>query len=325
MPRNILVVRLGAMGDVLHTLPAVATIRRSFPDASITWLVEPRWRVLLEGNPHVNEVAEFNRAGGLLAMIRSARSLRERSFDFGLDFQGLLKSAGALWLAGVAERWGSHSPREWPARLLYSHTAEPRPASSAHIVDQHLELARAAGAVHRDISFPLPPGSAVDGSPLPEGGFVLASPLAGWGSKQWPAQRYTELAVLIRRRLGLPLVLNLPPGVDFETGGAAVVLHRSGLPGLIHATRQAVAIVGVDSGPLHLAAALGKPGIAIFGPTDPARNGPYGGTLAVLRQLDADTTYKRSSDPSIAMRAVSAEEACAALEKQLALPRNQSY
>ena len=85
MPRDILVVRLGAMGDILHTLPAVATLRRSFPQARLTWLIEPRWRPLLEGNPAVDEIAEFNRAGGLTGMWSSVRALRHRARDVGID------------------------------------------------------------------------------------------------------------------------------------------------------------------------------------------------------------------------------------------------
>ncbi len=105
---------------------------------------------------------------------------------------------------------------------------------------------------------------------MPEGDFVLASPLAGWGAKQWPLENYARLADKLRRDCGLPLVLNAPHPIEM----AGAMSHVSGIPGLIDATRRATAVVGVDSGPMHLAAALGKPGVAIFGPTDPARNGP---------------------------------------------------
>jgi len=122
---------------------------------------------------------------------------------------------------------------------------------------------------------------------------VLASPLAGWGSKQWPLEMFAEVA----RLLDLPLVVNGPPEAAETLArirGAHV--HVSGLAGLIDATRRAHAVIGVDSGPMHLAAALSKPGVAIFGPTDPARNGPYGGSLRVLRSSSAVTTYKRRDD-----------------------------
>lgn len=306
MPERILVVRLGAMGDIIHVLPAVATVRRSFPRARITWLVEPRWRTLLEGNRAVDEIAEFDRKGGLPGMWASSRALRGHDFDLGIDFQGLIKSAGAMRLAGPPVRWGRGNPRETPARYLYTNTALID--DGTHIVEQHLRLAEAAGARVRDVSFAVPACSP-EGT-LPEGRFVLASPLAGWTSKQWPIEYYGELA----RLLAMPLVLNLPPGQELPAAvRERVTVHESGIPGLIDATRRAAAVVGVDSGPLHLAAALGKPGVAIFGPTDPARNGPYGGSLRVIRRADAVTNWKREDTYAESMRAVTPGEVAAAL------------
>jgi heptosyltransferase-1 len=157
-------------------------------------------------------------------------------------------------------------------------------------------------------TFPLPPGSP-EGN-LPDGDFVLASPLAGWGAKQWPIENYTALAHALWQDCRIPLVLNVPQPIQVE----GVATHVSGIRGLIHATRKAVAVVGVDSGPMHLAAAIGKPGVAIFGPTDPARNGPYGESFRVLRTPDAVTTYRRTADPDASMRAISPDQVWAALE-----------
>jgi heptosyltransferase-1 len=145
---------------------------------------------------------------------------------------------------------------------------------------------------------------------LPAGDFILANPLAGWGAKQWPLDYYTLLAKKLRQECGLPLVVNAPYPVRVD--GAEI--HISGIRGLIHATRRATAIVGVDSGPLHLAAALAKPGVAIYGPTDPARNGPYGGTFTVLRSATASTTYKRTEQPDRSMREITPEQVVEALE-----------
>lgn len=305
--------RLGAMGDIIHTLPAAATLRRSFPSAHLTWLIEPRWRPLLDGSGVVDEIAEFDRMGGLAGMWRSARSLRAPEFDLGIDFQGLIKSAAAMRLAGPVKRWGRRETRESAAKFFYTDTAAT--PANLHIVEQHLGLVRAAGARQRNVAFPLPAGKP-EGD-LPGGQFVLASPLAGWSSKQWPIERYTELAALLDRELGVPLVLNVPPGVPIA--GAA---HVSGIAGLIDATRRAAAIVGVDSGPLHLAAALAKPGVAIFGPTDPGRNGPYGGSIVTLRAADAETSYRRESTQSAAMLAISATDVFQKLRVQLALTKS---
>ncbi len=310
---RILIVRLGAMGDVIHALPAAATLRRGFPEARITWLVEPRWRPLLEGNPAVDEVAQFDRRGGAVAMWRSARGLAEQRFTMALDLQGLLKSAVAMRLAAPgARRWGRAAPREWPAHWFYTDRVQIDD-THGHIVHQHLELVKAAGGVEPDVLFPLPAGRA-EGT-LPPGRFVLASPLAGWGAKQWPLTRYTELAAGLEKRFGLPLVVNLPPGDATTVPGA--MLHYSTLNGLIDATRRAWAVVGVDSGPLHLAAALGKPGVALYGPTDPGRNGPFGGTLTVLRSPGAVNSYARRAEPDTAMMALTTEAVLAALHNRL--------
>ena len=295
------------MGDIIHTLPAVAMLRRSHPQARITWMVEPRWRPLLEANPAIDEIAEFDRAGGLGGMWRSARSQRGQGFDLGIDFQGLIKSAAALRLAaGPAVRWGRQSPREWPARLFYTNRAAV--TDSLHIVEQHLELARAAGGGDQPLEFPLPRGW--EEGTLPLGRFVLASPMAGWLGKQWPPAYYGELARRLTEELSIPLVLNVAPGSEEAARRVpGVAVHVSGIAGLIDATRRATAVVGVDSGPLHLAAALSKPGVALFGPTDPARNGPYGGTLKVIRIAGAQTTYRRDATARAAsMLAISPAE-----------------
>lgn len=296
---RVLMVRLGAMGDVVHALPAAATLKHSFPAAELVWVIEPRWKCLLEGNPFVDRVVEFDRRS--LRGIRQAfQQLRSRRTELGIDFQGLVKSALVASAARPDRLYGYHrgQAREPLAAWFYSHPTRTR---AAHIVDQHLELAAAAGARNRIVEFPLPPGRLEE--PLPEGPFVLASPLAGWESKQWPLEHYSVLAGRLYRELGVPLVVNgAPDAVDTLRRIDTAQIHVSSIEGLIDATRRASAVVGVDSGPLHLAAALLKPGVAIFGPTDPARNGPYGGSLQVLRSAEAPTTYKRAKtvDPSMA-------------------------
>ncbi len=305
---RILVVRLGAMGDVIHTLPAVASLKHSFPGSRVTWVVEPRWSPLLEGNPFLDRVVLLER-GSLRGLLHSWGALRAEGYDLAIDFQGLIKSALAATAARPERIFGFHQSqlREPAAGLFYSNKVS---SSAVHVVDRNLDLAAAAGAANALRTFPLPPGRP-EGN-LPASDFVLACPLAGWGSKQWPIESYGSLAARLRRELGISLVLNGPPGCSFPQAESALP-HESGLAGLIHATRQAAAVVGVDSGPLHLAAALGKPGVAIFGPTDPARNGPYGDSLRVLRAASAATTYKRGSAVDRSMQQISADEVFEAL------------
>ena len=308
---RILVIRLGAMGDVIHALPAIASLKHSIPHSKITWIIEPKWSVLLEGNPYVDSTIFFDR--NTFQGLRSAwRRLREARFDFAVDFQGLIKSALVASVARADRIFGFNATaaRESPASWFYSNRVQLR---GFHAVERNLDLAAAAGASSLLHTFPLPAGHPE--GVLPSGPFVLASPLAGWGAKQWPLDFYSKLGEQLGREFGLPLVLNGPQPIRVP----ATVPHASGLLGLIDATRRATAVVGVDSGPLHLAAALGKPGVAIYGPTDPARHGPYGGTITVLRSRDAVTYYKRTSEPDASMREISPEQVVGALEPLLRL------
>ena len=312
---RILVVRLGAMGDVIHALPAVASLKNTFPGARITWVVEPRWAPLLEANPFVDRVTPLRR-GTARGILESWREIRTERYDFAVDFQGLIKSAVTAACARPARIFGFHrsQARERAAALFYSDEVS---SASGHVVDRNLDLAAAAGATAALRVFPLPPG-APEGH-LPHGDFVLASPLAGWRGKQWPLACYAALAERLRTDLGMALVLDGPPSAAAELAQVAGANpHSSGLPGLIHATRRAAAVVGVDSGPMHLAAALGRPGVAIFGPTDPARNGPYASRMRVLRSPAAATTYKRSEKIDSSMFQITPDEVFESLRAALA-------
>jgi heptosyltransferase I len=305
--KSILIVRLGAMGDIIHSLPGAASLKHSFPEARLTWVVEPKWVPLLEGNGFVDRIVIFRRVDPL-SWRRTKDELRAIPYDLAVDFQGLTKSALIAHLARP-ERiagFGSRVVRERPAGLFYSTRV---PSGAVHVVDQALDLAAGAGATNLVRVFPLPPG-APEGR-LPEGPFALASPLAGWTSKQWPLEYYQRLALMLREKLGMPLVLNGAPGSIPEIAGT--LKHESGIPGLIDATRRAALVVGVDSGPLHLAAALNKSGVAIFGPTDPDRNGPYGGDFHVFRMAGAHTTHRRGTSIDASMRAITPEQIFAAL------------
>ena len=318
-PPRILVVRFGAMGDIIQTLPAVADLRRAVPDAKIVWAFDGRWRELLAGNPDIDDFVSVPLRQWLPSGSRSSKSatealreLRQDNFDLALDMQGLIKSAAvaaasnARTVAGLDHRL----LREPHAALLYDRRLE---TARTHVVDRYRELASMATGCPplQEPRFPLPPGELRAG--LPES-YVLTSALAGWGAKQWPQERYSELAARLWIERQIPLVVDCVPGQEAHANAirdaapeGAVQAHPSTLSQLIGATRRASAVVGVDSGPLHLAAALGRPGVAIFGPTDPARNGPCGSSMTVLRVADAAITYKRAAEPSTSMQAWSAD------------------
>jgi heptosyltransferase-1 len=310
----ILVVRLGAMGDILHALPAAASLRLSYPDRKLTWVVEQLWTPLLRGNPYIDRVVSFERHRSS-TWNAARRELREWQYDFAVDFQGLIKSAVVARLAKPLRIFGfaREEVRERPAALLYTDQIS---SAAIHRVDRALDLALGAGAVVLTRDSHLPAGEP-EGI-LPDSPFVLASPFAGWTSKQWPIEYFDELAAMLQKGAGMPLVLNAPP----SAGRALMALchahpHFSGIEGLIHATRRAAAVVGVDSGPLHLAAALRRPGVAIFGPTDPAINGPYGGSITVLRAPGAETSYKREDSIAPSMREISPQQVWSRLKEVL--------
>jgi heptosyltransferase I len=308
-------VRLGSMGDVIAALPAVASLKHSIPHSKITWVIDPKWSMLLEGNPYVDSVVHLDRRT-FMGLRNAWRELRADRYDFAVDFQGLVKSALVATLARPERIFGFNAEyaRESAASWFYSTKV---PIRSYHAVERNLDLAAAAGASNILRTFPLPPGERQ--AQLPEGDFVLASPLAGWGAKQWPLEQYAKLAERLHRECGMPLVLDAPHALQVD--GAQT--HVSTLAGLIYATRRATAVVGLDSGPLHLAAALGKQGVAIYGPTDPARHGPYGGTIGVLRSPDAVTSYNRTAEPDASMREITSDRVFEALEPILAAHKDR--
>ena len=308
-----LVVRLGSLGDIVHTLPAVAALRDSFPNAEIVWLTHPRWKELVESSELVSETWEIETRS--FAAVRDILArLRKRKFTAAIDYQGLWKSAALPFLGRVPRRIGfsSHSVREFGVPFLYT---DPVRSTKTHIADQNRELSLRAGA--RDRLAPLSlrvPSKSNDAVHTVLGQnkidtYVVLSPGGGWRSKCWPSRRYGELCREISRSLGVRCVINYGPGEEEllsrvkAAGGEANPLTYNGtLSALMALLRNALCVVGGDTGPLHLAAALGTPVVALFGPTDPARNGPYRGGAEtardlVLRSPRAVTTYKRGDQP----------------------------
>ena len=311
---TILVIRLGAMGDILHALPAVASLKASFPRHNLVWLVARKWLPLLAGNPDIGELIPFERSGihSLRNLRRTLRALRP---EFAIDFQGLVQSAIAGRLGRPRQFFGFDRSvaREPLASLLYS---DPIQVAGPHRIERNIQLIQATGAARVSFETWLP-GGMPEGD-LPAGPFVLASPFAGWNSKQWPIEFYDALGLQLAKQ-GLELVLNTPPERcrDLQKFHH-VTVHSSSLLGLIYATRHATAVIGLDSGPLHLAAALKKPGVALFGPTDPAQTGPFQSSMRVLRHPETQTTYKRGRSTHPSMAAISVEEVAEALQESLA-------
>lgn len=316
-----LVVRLGSLGDIVHTFPAVAALRESFPHAEIVWLTHPRWKELVASGGLATDIWETE--------SRSYRSLREvigrirkRRFTAAIDYQGLWKSASLPFLGGVSPRIGfsSQTIREFGVPILYTDRVL---CTQTHIVEQNGELSVRGGARLRvsPVALSVPSIQEVFVLQLLRSfaidRYVVLSPAGGWRSKCWPPERYGALCQKIRGTLGLRCVVNYGPGeedlvsvIKAESGEADPIAYNGSLSQLMALLRNALCIVGGDTGPLHLAVAIGTPAVAIFGPTDPARNGPYrfgdrsriaAPVDIVLRSPHAVTTYKRGDQaaPSI--------------------------
>ncbi len=306
---RILVVRLGSMGDVVAALPAVASLKHSLPQSRLAWVIEPKWRMLLEGNPYVDSVITFERRT-FQDWRKAWRELRAEHFDIAVDFQGLVKSALSATVARPERIFGftADYAREAAGVVVLfqqsSHSFLSRRGTKSR-------SGRGSGGNQHTPHFSASGGRS--GGRSTRRRFHSGKSVGGLGAKQWPLEYYSELAQALRRDFDLPLVLNTAQPMDVQ----GVWSHVTGLPGLIHATRRATAVVGIDSGPTHLAAALGKTGVAIYGPTDPARHGPYGDSFTMLRSSTAVTNYRRSAEPDASMRAISPEQVMQALAAKL--------
>ncbi|HXN65136.1 MAG TPA: glycosyltransferase family 9 protein [Candidatus Acidoferrales bacterium] len=324
-----LLVRLGSLGDVIFTLPTLAALRDTFPDAQIDWVIDRRWAPLLAGNPDLSHMISLpDRSVG--AFVDCARSLRASKYTCALDIQGLYKSALLARLSGTPWRIGFTPAfvREGGAAMFYTERVVPR---EPHMVGQNVELAVAAGARAGTPRFPLHVSEAARtkiANLLKENTwqqYAVLSPGGGWRSKCWPPERFGAVARILWERHGLRAFINSGPGeselaraVSEAAGDAAPVAVQLELAELMALLQRARIVIAADSGPLHLAVALGTPVVGLYGPTSPERNGPYSKSDLVVRNVSAaETTYKRRDAYSSAMLSISVEQVADALERRL--------
>jgi lipopolysaccharide heptosyltransferase I len=307
MARSVLIVRLGALGDLVHAMPAVAALRAAWPEASIDWLVDGRYAALLELVPGLNRTVVIGGRGG--RPVRSViRDLRRARYDLAIDFQGLLKSAALARFAGARETAGfiAGQLREPLAGLFYTRRI---PADdSGHVVRKNLSLVEALGVGVREVTAPLTvTASAVPGQVRQLLGidagarFAAINPGAGWPNKQWPADRYGAIAAHLRARHRMPSIVTWGPReqaladhVVAASGGAARTAPATSIGDLVELARAAAVFVAGDTGPTQLAAAVGTPVVGLFGPTNPLRNGPWNADDTwVSRFDDCECHHKR--------------------------------
>jgi len=341
---RLLVVRLGAMGDILHSMPAVTALRQAHPDWVIGWAIEPQWRGLFCADgcePHASSIhpsAPTACAPGTPGMplvdrlhvvpakqwarsplkpttlwdIRRVRcELRAMRYDVAVDMQGAVRSAMVARWARTRTVFGEAKPREFAAKWLFDKKVATQ---GVHVIEQSLEVANAIFAESLPMTLPLLPRDPAADTKAAElqQPFVLLSPGAGWGAKRWPADRYGSVAKRIAEA-GFGVMINSGPAEEHlahaiaeNSGGAARVLSL-GLTELIAVTRRASLAIAGDTGPLHLACALGKPVVGIYGPTDPARNGPFHCPNRVLRHPESVRDHSRRSEPEAGLLTITPE------------------
>lgn len=342
------------MGDILHALPAVTALRLAHPEWIIDWVVEPKWAALLSVRQSSSCATEARTpqqpvvdsllpaaakqwgkrplSSQTLRELRTLRrTLRARNYDAAVDFQGAFRSA---WFARFAHcrLIGEAKPREWAAHWLFTeHVA----TSGAHVIEQDFELAAAiAGDDLQRVPPLLPCDSQAEAwaDSLAAGSsrqpLVLINPGAGWGAKRWPAERYAAVAQQLIAK-GCKILVNAGPGEEpiaevivNATAGAATLLAPS-LENLIAITRRIALLVAGDTGPLHLACALGKPVVGIYGPTDPSRNGPYGTRFKVLRHPASVRDHARRDAPEAGLLTIQPHDVVVAAEELLNAETNR--
>jgi 3-deoxy-D-manno-octulosonic-acid transferase/heptosyltransferase-1 len=367
---NILLVKLSAIGDVIHTLPALAALRRCYPDADITWVVEEAAADLLSGHPDLNRILVSRRKtwmkdlrrGRILAPLREMhaflRELRGRHYDLVIDFHGLLKSAVIVLFSGGKRKLGYDSLQEGSG-LFYNEKIPEK--MGKHAVDRYLdfvsylsgggrndgETACPAAAPEftliigkeerRRVAFLLQgqaeilniadkggEGAQSGGRGKSKGRFVAVNPVAFWETKLWEDKKFADLCDRIRRELGIGVILTGDEDGPLDRVRALMKTEAVNLGGkttlreLAFLYSEAALVITTDTGPMHLAAAVGTPVVALFGPTDPARTGPYGPGHRIIRSgLDCMPCFRKQCETKSCMKEIAVEEVFAATKEML--------
>lgn len=337
---KILIVKLGAVGDVVHTLPALHSLRKSFPDAFIAWAVERKSMDVIAGNPDLDEVIIFERkelqkvfkTDGLLAAYRYfadfVAKLKEYDFDLAIDFQTLFKSGIITLSSGAKKRLGFDKWRELN-RFFTNHRVK---AVSRHTVDKYLELVDAAGGRGDGspvkIVYSAEDASHIDSflreKELANRPWVAINPGASWTSKLWPVEKFAALCDILGDS-GIPVVVIWGPGEEPLVKGIVetarlkpYVAPPTTLKQLACLLERSVLYVGGDTGPMHMAVAMGTPVVGIFGPSDPERNGPYGEGHRVLQtDIDCVSCWKKRCSSMKCMDNILAEKVADAVKEIL--------
>lgn len=306
-PEKILVIKPSSLGDVVHSLPFLNVLRDRFPRSEIHWIIAKGFEGLLEGHPMVNRLLiinknEWKKIKNVKDTISELRllfkSLKKEKFDIVADLQGLLRSGVLTAATGASVRVGFKEAREGSS-IFYTHRVEG--GKDIHAVDRYLKIAKFLGCDIADVCFPLP--LSFDSSRvtqyLPDKEYAVLVPGARWKTKKWSPEKFGELASRLPMKF---LVVGGKSDTDISNkvvnsskGNAISIAGKTNIKELIEIMRKAKFVVSNDSGPMHIAAAIGVPVFAIFGPTNPLRTGPYGKGHSIIRKgVECSPCYKRS-------------------------------
>ena len=339
------------MGDLLHALPAVTALREAHPEWLIGWAVEPQWRALLRADcsgedetrgaaqplvdalhivPAKQWASHPLHPATWRSMIETRRELRRMQYNAAVDLQGAVRSAVIARWAKPGRLLGEAEPRERAARRLFS---ERVLSAGVHVIEQAADVVRALARDPLPLGLPLLPQDCAaqqwcedTGAGRNLGLSVLLHPGAGWGAKRWPAERYARAGATLAQSTGCRILINVAPGerelgaevkMHMEAQGVRPLLLTPTVGQLIELTRHVTLAIGGDTGPLHLAAALGKPTVGVFGPTDPARNGAFHGDFRVLRDAASRRDHARRAEPEAGLLRIPPEAVAAAAQQLL--------
>lgn len=344
---NILIVKLSAIGDVVHTLPSLAALRQLYPLAHITWVVEEASSDLLVGHPDLDrllvskrrrwlrDLAKPGHAAGAFRDIHAfLKTLRDRPYDLVIDFHGLFKSGLLVLLSGGRRKLGYDSMQELSGLFLNEKIPEDM---EKHAVDRYLDFLRHLGAETGDPRFYIPVGeenkrkvdSLLESKGIAGGErFVAVNPVAFWDTKLWEEKKFAMLCDRLIGDLNLKTVLTgrsaggtLQRIEKFMTRPIANLGGLTTLRDLAYLFGRAALLITTDSGPMHIAAAVGTPVVALFGPTSPSRTGPYGnGNIIIRKDLECSPCFRKKCDDLTCMKEISVEEVFEAVKDKLSDP-----
>jgi lipopolysaccharide heptosyltransferase I len=330
--KNILIIKPSSLGDIVLVLPALTALRRSFPEAEISWLVRPEFAPLLENHPHLTKTIPFDRKflgkawfnpyalGALLSLIRL---LHRSRYDAVFDFQGLFRTGSLAWLSGCKKRLGMSNAREF-GRIFYTHKVRQN-QDCIHLVDYYLKIVKAAGVSDTGVEFLLPQNSPAASSIRKllekQGGepanYAVFVPGSARKDKRWPIEQFAFLAAKISSEFNLSIIATGTTSEaelieKFKSHAGVPVVNLAGktsLSELVELLKSAKLVVCNDTGPGHIAAALGVPLVMIFGSVNPARLAPYKRPDCVVAIEPWNRPFKiRSSDPKYDIKNISVDD-----------------